>query len=287
VIADGPGHEHRHLDRRDVASSPRLTRSSASGRAARGCGRLPAVPSRSAARCRPVRPLPPLGGSASTGLRDRRRPDHPAVRDLRAFGGRPVAIPDAQPEPDTKVCQNLTLHFAADGTTNVVVDDEGTVVELYCAPVFRAQRYYPKLSISSCDSSSTVQAIVPTGSAGIGWEPVNDVTNPAVDTAGAAVPAANAGRRPRRDRLGHQGGHRQGVLRQLLPLHQVYGTVRSLSPARVPAAIAGLGQTYSSPATISPRFTPGRYDRVAAVSDLMFETSCGCYRYQSQPVPAP
>ena len=202
-----------------------------------------------------------------------------------------AAIADAQPQQDTQDCQNVGLRFAADHISNVIVDDEGAVVELYCAPVFRTQQYYPKLSISSYDSPSTVQSIVPAnqlaGSAGIGWEPVNDVANPTLNTAGKRCIdiMRSAGQDVTASAI--EEAIAAAYCDGFFFLRQAFAAAGSLSAAAVQQAIARLAGSYTSPATMAVRFAQGRYDGVAAVSDLSYQTSCSCYRYQGQPVSAP
>lgn len=202
-----------------------------------------------------------------------------------------AAIPDAQPGPDTSACQNLGLHFAADHITNVIVDDEGAVVELYCAPVFRTQHYYPKLSISSYDSPSTVQSIVPpdqlAGSAGIGWEPVNDVSAPVLNSAARLCVQImrSAGQQVTASAI--EEAIAMAYCDGFFFLHTAYEAAGSPAPAAVQQAITRLGGRYRSPATLAAHFGPGRYDGVAAVRDLAYETTCSCYRYQGATASAP
>lgn len=192
-------------------------------------------------------------------------------------------------QQDAQDCQSAALRFAADHITNVVVVDDGAVVMIYCSPVFRTQSYFPKFSITSYDSPSTVATLIPAtslqGSAGIGWEPVNDVSAPTINSAGslclqimqAAGQDVTASALEESLAMAYCDG--------FFFFHQAYRTAGSLAANRVQQAIAGLGAGYTSPIAISDRFAPGRFDGVASVEYLAYETGCGCYRYQGGQVP--
>lgn len=195
----------------------------------------------------------------------------------------------SSPEEDSSDCQSAGLRFAADHVTNIVVVDDGARAFLYCTPAFRSQNYFPKFSITSYDSPSTVQSLIPShslsGSAGIGWEPVNDVNPATLNRAGRECLA-----------IMQSGG--QNVTTSALTeaiafaycdgfffLHHAYAEAATLAPNAVQQAIANTGSGYLSPITFATKFAARRYDGVAATARLAYQQSCSCFRYSSAPSP--
>lgn len=194
-----------------------------------------------------------------------------------------ATLSTTSPGQDPADCQSAGLRFAADHVTNVVVVDDGARAFLYCSPIFRSQSYFPKFSITSYDSPSTVQTLIPasslSGSAGIGWEPVNDVNPATLNNSGTLCVSIMRAAGLNITASAFTEAIAFAYCDAFFFLHRAYSTVPTLAAAGVQAAVAGLGTSYLSPITLRTRFEPGRYDGAAATADLQYQTSCRCYRY--------
>lgn len=196
-------------------------------------------------------------------------------------------LSSTSPEQDSTDCQSAGLRFLTDHVTNIVVVDDGARAFLYCSPVFRTQSYFPKFSVTSYDSPSTVETLVPAsslkGSAGIGWEPVNDVTPFTPNSAGsqcisimqAAGENVTASALTEAIAFAYCDG--------FFFLHRAYAAAATLAPVGVQQSIAGMGTGFVSPIAFETRFGPGRFDGAGAAADLAYQGSCSCYRYASAP----
>lgn len=202
---------------------------------------------------------------------------------------RQVSLSASSIGEDASECTSAELRFATDHVTNIVVVDDGARAFIYCTPVFRLQGYHPKMSITSYDSPSTLQSIIGgllQGSAGIGWEPVNDEGQSAKLSAAAklcvsvmrsAADDVTRGALMESIALGYCDG--------FFFLKRAYADASDTTPAAVQAAIAALGTTYESPLAISTRFGPDRFDGAGSVADLSYQTACKCFRYEGKLTP--
>ena len=198
-----------------------------------------------------------------------------------------ATLSTSSPAQDSTDCQSAGLRFAADHITNIVVIDDGARAFLYCTPVFRSQNYYPKFSMTSYDSPSTLQTLIPAsslrGSAGIGWEPVNDVSPATLNAAGRQCVSIMRSAGENVTASAFTEAIAFAYCDGFFFLHRAYGQATDLAPTAVQRAIAALGASYLSPITFTARFAPGRYDGVGAAADLTYEQSCSCYRYRGEP----
>lgn len=198
-----------------------------------------------------------------------------------------ATLSTTSPGLDSSQCQSAGLHFAAQHITNIVVADDGARVFLYCTPVFRSQNYSPKFSITSYDSPSTVKSLVPAsslkGSAGIGWEPVNDVTGFTPNASGKLCLSImrEAGQNVAAAAL--EEAIAFAYCDGFFFFKRAYVTATNLSPADVQRQISALGAGYVSPITFRTYFAPGHYDGTDAAADLTYVSSCSCYRYAGSP----
>jgi hypothetical protein len=180
----------------------------------------------------------------------------------------------------------FAFQFNAKGVTHIINLAEGNIV--YFMQAAENQQYRPRYALSSRDGPGAwVQLLAPArqlqGSIGVGWSPLGDVDlahNPGDVSPNQALcrKVMSAAGENMTNQLVVAISHRtcEGVLF----LYAAASRIPTLSTASFIAGARGLGTAYRSVLTFGTRFGPQRYDGVAAIRPLAYQTSCSCFTYQ-------
>jgi hypothetical protein len=189
--------------------------------------------------------------------------------------------------------QNAVLRFQSNGVTHAIVFDNAGGVTLFFAHAADAQKYYPRLGITTQNTvqgwldSGDLTAQQARGARGLGWAPNMDLktteTGPTsrwgtssrshclavLKAAGISAPSHNA---------------ELIALEFCDRIYFVAHVMNRMDPKRVTReefmrVVESLGESYTSPTLQRTRFSASQHDGVALGYPLRFEESCTCMRY--------
>ena len=183
---------------------------------------------------------------------------------------------------------SMVLRFKTSGITHVLFLGTYTSASYFFPTYAESQGYRPRYAYTSTEMPSYTEKNEPAAqlarSVAVGWRPTLDV-NPPQD------PKDNANEQLCL-RVVHRAGIETndrvaensvlGVCEFLLFLKQGLEGAPELSPAGLRARVDRLGSGFASSQTPRTLFAPGRYDGVAALRWVAFDSACACFRYSGR-----
>jgi hypothetical protein len=216
-----------------------------------------------------------------------------AVRDgLRpALAARGFSIDDAvefsnESQGVAQVSASV-LRFRSRGITHVLFAAPGGGAPLYFMRTAQEQQYHPKYGLSTYDYPAVLLEVAAppeqlAGSVGIGWAPFLDLRASEQPTPSRATRDCLAlfEKRGQKTSSYLALGTQLGLCDNLLMLQRVARGLPRLSAGGVSQGIDALGTSFVTAGTFAARFGAGKtQDGVAASRDLVYVTSCSCFRY--------